>query len=100
MEIRAEGRDPAEARQRIEQLPGISRVLLRDSEPGRAMLEVETLESGFVRGDLARTVVQAGWNLEELRTAATSLEDVFLQLTGSEKAKAQTAVEPVAEVIQ
>ncbi len=88
VEIRAEGLEPAAARQRVEQLAGVSRVVVQqDSEPGRALLEVETLEGSFVRGDLARAIVHAGWNLEELRTAATSLEDIFLQLTASEKSK-------------
>jgi hypothetical protein len=29
-------------------------------------------------------VVQAGWDLNELRPAAVSLEEIFLQLTGAE----------------
>jgi hypothetical protein len=38
----------------------------------------------LVRGDLARAVVTAGWDLYELRPAARSLEEIFLQLTGSD----------------
>jgi hypothetical protein len=30
-------------------------------------------------------VVEAGWNLNELRPSAMSLEEIFLQLTGAEK---------------
>jgi len=30
-------------------------------------------------------VVESGWNLNELRAAALSLEEVFLELTASEK---------------
>ena len=37
-----------------------------------------------MRGDLARAVVECGWDLNELRPAAMSLEEIFLQLTGSE----------------
>jgi hypothetical protein len=37
-----------------------------------------------VRGDVARAVVESGWDLNELRPAALSLEEIFLQLTGSE----------------
>ncbi len=88
VEIRSESLDSALARQLIEQIPGVGRVILRDSEPGWVVLEVEPLEGASIRGDLARAVVHAGWNLEELRAAATSLEDVFLQLTGAENAKA------------
>ena len=32
----------------------------------------------LVRGDLARAVVEAGWDLNELRPAAMSLEEIFL----------------------
>jgi len=32
--------------------------------------------------------VQAGWDLNELRSAAMSLEEVFLQLTGKQSAPA------------
>ena len=37
------------------------------------------------RADLARTVVNAGWGLSELRAVGMSLEDIFLQLTAAEK---------------
>jgi hypothetical protein len=39
-----------------------------------------------VRGELARAVVESGWNLTELRPVAYSLEDIFLQLTAGEEA--------------
>jgi hypothetical protein len=35
-----------------------------------------------VRGDVARAVVESGWDLTELRPTAVSLEEIFLQLTG------------------
>ena len=37
-----------------------------------------------MRGDLARAVVESGWDLNELRPTAMSLEEIFLQLTGTE----------------
>jgi len=46
--------------------------------------EVESQKQHSVRADLARAVVESGWDLNELRTAALSLEEIFLQLTGSE----------------
>jgi ABC-2 type transport system ATP-binding protein len=97
VEIQFEGLDAVVARQRLEQVPGVSRVVIAESEPGRAVLEVESVEGASIRPDLARAVVHAGWNLEQLRTAATSLEDVFLQLTSSEKTKPAAAA-PAAEV--
>ena len=40
-------------------------------------------ESG-VRERLAPFVVEKGWKLYEMKAASRSLEDVFLELTGSE----------------
>lgn len=100
VEIRYDGLEPAIARQRLEQIPGVGRVVIQDSEQGRAVLEVESVEGASIRADIARAVVTSGWNLEELRAAATSLEDVFLALTASEKAvEAAPAAAPV-EVVQ
>jgi hypothetical protein len=39
-------------------------------------------------------VVNAGWNLNELRTVGLSLEDIFLQLTGAEKTAAPSTQHP------
>jgi len=57
-------------------------VAFKEKKQSGATFEVESLKDKFVRGDLARAVVEAGWNLNELRTAAVSLEEIFLQLTG------------------
>jgi ABC-2 type transport system ATP-binding protein len=73
-------------KQKLEQISGVSRVSSKGQEHGRAFFEVESHKGRFVRGDLARAVVEAGWDLNELRPAAMSLEEVFLQLTGSEAA--------------
>ena len=40
-----------------------------------------------MRPDLARAVVEAGWNLNELRVVGESLEEIFLELTRSEEPK-------------
>ena len=71
--------------QRLEQVPGVSRVVMKDSKDGRLTFEVESLQGRHIRADLARTVVNAGWNLSELRAVGLSLEDIFLQLTAAEK---------------
>ena len=84
-----EGRDGAlDAKiiqQRLEMVSGVSRVLFKESRGNRSFFEVESLKDRFIRGDLARAVVEAGWNLNELRPSAMSLEEIFLQLTGAEK---------------
>jgi ABC-2 type transport system ATP-binding protein len=60
-------------------------VLPREAKDGRLAFEVESLQGRQIRADLARAVVHAGWNLNELRAVGLSLEDIFLQLTGAEK---------------
>jgi ABC-2 type transport system ATP-binding protein len=75
--------DSATVQRRLEQISGVSRVLFKASRDNRNLFEVEN-QKGFRRGDLARAVVESGWDLNELRPAAMSLEEVFLQLTGEE----------------
>jgi gliding motility-associated transport system ATP-binding protein len=74
---------------KLEQVAGVSRVLCKQQVDARAVFEVESAKGSFVRGDVARAVVESGWDLNELRPAAMSLEEVFLQLTGSEAANPQ-----------
>jgi ABC-2 type transport system ATP-binding protein len=69
---------------KLEQVAGVSRVVCKQQIDSQAVFEVESQKGRLVRGDLARAVVQAGWDLNELRPAAMSLEEIFLQLTGSE----------------
>jgi len=83
-----------EIRQTFEQLPGISRVVQKSSENNIHTFEVESMQGKNVRGDLARVVVQSGWTLNELRPLGFSLEDIFLQLTASEKKSAAPTAEP------
>ena len=79
---------------KLEQVAGVSRVLCKHQVDGRAVFEVESKKGSFVRGDVARAVVESGWDLNELRPAAMSLEEVFLQLTGGEAAsQTETPVE-------
>lgn len=75
---------------RLEQVSGVSRVLSKDSRDNRTVLEVESEANRSIRGDLARAVVEAGWDLNELRSSAVSLEEVFLQLTGDGNASPAT----------
>jgi len=52
---------------------------------------VESLQGRQIRSELARSVVQSGWNLSELHAVGLSLEDIFLELTSTEKKKAASA---------
>jgi ABC-2 type transport system ATP-binding protein len=74
--------DMAAAKSHLEQVAGVTRVLARDN---LGVFEVESHNDRAIRGDLARAIVQAGWDLNEMRTAAVSLEEIFLQLTGAEQ---------------
>jgi len=82
------GRDTAldvgKVQQRLQQIAGVGGVVLRNQFDSHAVFEIEGQKGALVRGDLARAVVESGWDLNELRPAAMSLEEVFLQLTGSE----------------
>ncbi|MFY9910501.1 MAG: ABC transporter ATP-binding protein [Candidatus Sulfotelmatobacter sp.] len=69
---------------KLEQVSGVSRVLCKQQVDSRILFEVESQKGRLVRGDLARAVVASGWDLNELRPAAMSLEEIFLQLTGTE----------------
>ena len=71
------------AQQRLEQVSGVSRVVALEPKEGRLRYQIESLQGRQIRADLARTIVNAGWNLSELAGIGSSLEDIFLQLTGT-----------------
>jgi len=75
----------------------VSRVAFKEKKQSGATFEVESLKDKFVCGDLARAVVEAGWNLNELRTASVSLEEIFLQLTGDSPPGGGTPVKGTAQ---
>ncbi len=101
--LEIEGRDGAldasVIQPRLEKVSGVSRVVFKHAQNNRSVFEVESLKDRSIRGDLARAVVEAGWNLNELRPTAMSLEEIFLQLTGAEQA-AVAAGEPVAAEVR
>jgi len=76
--------DPAAVQRKLEQIVGVSRVTAKADGQKRVIFEVEAAKDRGVRGDVARAVVESGWDLNELRPAAMSLEEIFLQLTGTE----------------
>jgi hypothetical protein len=53
---------------------------------------VESVKRNFARGDLARAIVESGWDLNEMRPTTLSLEEIFLQLTGDPTPPAGEAV--------
>jgi ABC-2 type transport system ATP-binding protein len=77
--------NPTDVQRRLEQVAGVSHVVMRDSKDGRMAFEVESLQGRHIRSELARTVVNSGWGLNEMRAVGLSLEDIFLQLTAAER---------------
>jgi ABC-2 type transport system ATP-binding protein len=63
-------------------IPGVSRVVVADG--ARGGYEVESERGTDVRRELARTIVNRGWGLLELRPMRMSLEEIFLQVTTDE----------------
>ena len=82
--------DPLAVQRCLEQVAGSGRVAVKETRSDRSIFEVENRKERSIRSDLARAVVESGWDLNELRSAAMSLEEVFLELT-REEAPAQPA---------
>jgi ABC-2 type transport system ATP-binding protein len=96
----ADGRpNPTDVQQKLEQVAGVSRVMMKDSRNGLLLFEVESLQGHHIRSDLARTVVNSGWDLTELRSVGLSLEEIFLQLTASEQRDKEKEEEQPKEVV-
>ena len=85
-------------KEKLERVSGVSRVLCKQQIDSRAVFEIESQKGRLLRGDLARAVVESGWDLNELRSAAMSLEEIFLQLTASEAAPDKAAMREQAAV--
>src|SRR5215472_11248483 len=71
------GPSATDVQRRLEQVSGVSRVVVKEPKNGRLNFEVESLQGRTIRADVARTVVNAGWDLSELRSVGMSLEDIF-----------------------
>jgi ABC-2 type transport system ATP-binding protein len=93
--VQVKGANESEVRQKLELVSGVAKVILRESPEGFVGFEIESLEQYAVRPDLARAIVQSGWDLTELRVVGESLEEIFLELTRSE-AKPAVAVAAAA----
>src|SRR5215831_11335546 len=78
--------DAIAVQERLEKVAGVSRVAFKEKRANGSAFEVESRKGSLARGELARAVVQAGWDLNELRPAAVSLEEIFLQLTQEQSA--------------
>ncbi len=68
---------------KLEQVPGVTRVIAKDAQDSRARFTVESQKGSHVRPELARAVIESGWRLNELHGMGLSLEEIFLELTAS-----------------
>ncbi|MDZ7376433.1 MAG: ABC transporter ATP-binding protein, partial [candidate division KSB1 bacterium] len=75
-----------EVQQCLSQIPGVTHVTL--AEPlgdNKASYAVTSSLHQEISSELARTIVNHGWDLYELKKAEMSLEEVFLRLTTNEQ---------------
>jgi ABC-2 type transport system ATP-binding protein len=91
--------DQATVQRKLQQVTGVNRVAFKEKRLNGSAFEVESVKRNFVRGDLARAIVESGWDLNEMRPTALSLEEIFLQLTG-DSAPASTESAPAKENAQ
>ncbi len=66
-------------------VPGVMRVATAEQRGTLAGYEVESERGRDIRRELARSIVNRGWGLLELRPMRMSLEEVFLQVTTEER---------------
>jgi ABC-2 type transport system ATP-binding protein len=71
----------ADVQNRLVSIPGVTRVV-PSLRPGEMLVESEADEN--LRPLIARTIVESGWGLREMKTGDLSLEDVFVQLVTEE----------------
>jgi len=69
----------------VHDLPGVANARVASEDGSRSRLQIESDTGRDIRIDVARTVVNKGWGLLELRSENMSLEDIFIKLTTAEE---------------
>jgi ABC-2 type transport system ATP-binding protein len=77
----------------VSQVAGVARV----SEKEDGKLEFETIPGSDPRPAVARAVVNAGYDLLEMRLVGMSLEEIFLQLTRDEPSPPESSQSVIEE---
>jgi ABC-2 type transport system ATP-binding protein len=85
-----------DVRERLSRVSGVNSVSSTPASGGRVEYAVQTSKGRDVRKELARTVIESGWGLLELRPVGLSLEDIFLKLTTSESEEPEKVAETVS----
>jgi ABC-2 type transport system ATP-binding protein len=94
--VEVSGAPVNQVKQALEKIAGVASVESHDAKDGLAAFAVHSLENRSIRPDVARAVVQAGWNLNTLRPIGESLEEIFLELTKSETSTTKEKAEEAA----
>jgi ABC-2 type transport system ATP-binding protein len=81
--VQVEG-DAGQAETVLSGIPGVTSVIEADRHERRMGYEIESQADVDIRRDVARSIVERGWGLLELRPTRLSLEEIFLQLTTEE----------------
>jgi len=76
---------------------GVAAVKQGDAADGIVTFDVESQRGRDIRADLARAIIQKGYDLVGLQRLRASLEEVFLHLTTSEEAAGEAAASAPAE---
>jgi ABC-2 type transport system ATP-binding protein len=86
--------NPAEVQGRLEQVSGVSRVLFKEKRQNRSTYEIESRKDSFVRGDLARAVVESGWDtvLREAKAAKKAADAKAREARAAGEASRRAAV--------
>ncbi|MDZ7262350.1 MAG: ABC transporter ATP-binding protein [candidate division KSB1 bacterium] len=85
LSLEVEGPIP-EVQTKLQKIKGVTKVVVEQKQDGsRAHYAVESQLNLDVRKELAKTVVESGWGLYEMRPIGMSLEEVFLHLTTEEE---------------
>ena len=95
MKLLVEGPEAA-ARERLSRVIGVSQVSAIPADDGRVEFSVQMAKGRDSRKELARSIVESGWGLLELRPVGLSLEDIFLKLTTTDEAE-ESAGSPETE---
>src|SRR5262249_50296407 len=74
---------------KLKAMPGVVTVQKVGESDSLHRLEIEGQLKKDIRSEVARTIVQNGWGLYELRSATMTLEDIFLKLTTADEAERQ-----------
>ena len=74
------GASTAVGQRLLQEIEGVNQV-----QPQEVGFHIRASARPNLRGDIAQRVVQAGYQLEELRPVAMTLEDIFLDLLGREE---------------